>query len=262
MEARKIFYTKKALCCFRVISFLCAVLLIFIEVFFKKVSIREILQTGILDFSSFFSNIFNIIVIFLCLFLVLFPTRFGILSFIAFVYSSAIIVFEPLNGMGILMYFLGTALLFARGLMNKKRKLKLIFLCIFLCLLNLTQLRYGFRNFFYYFLITLGYVFVLCFYTFFMSSYHLNTLVYEDKNLNLAKYPKLNERDYRILQKIQSGDKYANIAKDENLSEGSLKNRLHFVFDTLETGDKQGFLSLYSDWNICYIPEDPKTITS
>ena len=85
-----------------------------------------------------------------------------------------------------------------------------------------------------------------------MRGYYVNTIVLEEKKLNLALYPKLTERDCRILQKIQRGEKYVFIAKEEGLTEGSLKNRLHIVFDTLETGDKQGFLTYYSDWELYY----------
>ncbi len=80
----------------------------------------------------------------------------------------------------------------------------------------------------------------------------------EDKKLNLASYYKLTERDCRILQKIQNGEKYSIIAKEVNITEGSLKNRLHFVFSTMETGDKQGFLSYYDDYELYFDPADLK----
>ena len=52
--------------------------------------------------------------------------KFGITSLISFCYSAMIIPFEQENYMGIMMYFLGVALLFVRGLMKKHTKVKLI----------------------------------------------------------------------------------------------------------------------------------------
>lgn len=190
----------------------------------------------------------------------IFPQKIGGLSCVAYLYAFSIIPAEPENYMGLLMYFLGTSLLIARGHLKKNRKKKLIILGLILILLCLTHLRFGFRIFINYFLGTTGGILVISLYTFFMNAYYANTLVYEEKKLNIANYPKLTERDCRILQKIQKGEKYSVIAKDENITEGSLKNRLHFVFDTMETGDKQGFLSYYDDWKLYYNPQtsEPK----
>lgn len=84
--------------------------------------------------------------------------------------------------------------------------------------------------------------------------YYLNTVYYEYKKLNIALYQGLNERDCRILKSIQQGQKYYVIAKDLNISLGHLKNRLHFIFTTIQCGDKQGFMSFYDDYDIIFEP--------
>lgn len=211
-----------------------------------------------MDFYQLMTNITNILA--LCFFIgtSIFPQKFGGLSFIAYIYAFSIIIIEPENYMGFLMYFLGTSLLIARGHLKKNKKKKLTILGFILILLCLTHLRFGFKNFINYFVNLAGGILVISLYTFFIRGYYANTMVYEDKKLNIASFPKLTERDCRILQRIQKGEKYSVIARDENITEGSLKNRLHFVFSTMETGDKQGFLSYYDDYELFFESEDVK----
>ena len=51
---------------------------------------------------------------------------------------------------------------------------------------------------------------------------------------------------------ILNGEKYTAISVDYKMAIGSVKNRLKFIFSTLGVGDKQGFLSLYKGFKICY----------
>lgn len=251
---RKYIYTKYALRSFRTISILCAIFLLIIEAYLlcktSKIELRNL--------RLILTVVINLISLFFFIFTSILPHRLGSLSFIAYIYATFIIPIEPENYMGILMYFLGTALLMVRGFFKKQKKVKIYILYLFLFALNLTHLRYGFLTFLDYFVKSLGGILVLCLYTFFLQAHYINTLVYEDKKLNIASYPKLTERDCRILQRIQKGEKYSVIARDENITEGSLKNRLHFVFSTMETGDKQGFLSYYDDYELYFDPADVK----
>ncbi len=245
-------YTKFALTSFKYISLICAVFLIFLEG-------RHIINGDLNDIRNSlqfnYHLIFRLINLISAFFFILsffFPQNIGNISVIAFLYSIMLISFEPKNYMGILMYFFGTSVLFARGLLKRNFKIKFSILGILLFSLILTHLRFGLMNFISYFLISAGGILILSLYTFFMFSYFSNALTCEEKKMNLALYPRLTERDCRILQMIQTRTKYSVIAKKENLSEGYLKNRLHFVYEILGTGDKQGFLSYYSDWNIYY----------
>lgn len=244
---KKCIYTKFALRCFRIISILCALLLFISEIYF----LYKNSQSG-LRYLSIITITINFISLVFFIFTSIFPHKLGGLSFIAYIYACFIIPVEPENYMGILMFFLGSSLLQARGFLKKQRNTKICILCLFLFLLNLTHLRFGLFVFLDYFIKNLGGIFVICLYTFFLRTHYINTLIYEDKKLNIANYPKLNERDCRILQRIQKGEKYSAIAKEENITEGSLKNRLHYVFNVMETGDKQGFLSYYDDWDLFY----------
>ena len=161
--------------------------------------------------------------------------------------------------MGILMFFLGTGILFVRGFMKKNTKIKMIILDIFLICLLLSHIRFGFNNFVHYFIINVGGILVLGLYSFFIYAYNQSTLVNEVKKLNIASYNSLTKRDCIILQKIQNHEKYKLIAKEEGMAEGTLKNRLHYIFTVLEVGDKQGFMSFYDDYELFFDPENIET---
>lgn len=253
---KQLIYTKFALRSFRIISFICAIFISLAEIF-AIINLHKNFSF-FLQYRNFHNVILNFLVLIGLLIILVFPQKIGIMSFISFIYAYWIIIFQPNNYTGILMYFLGISLLFARGLMKKYKKIKLSILICLLYALCLTHLRFGIHNFFQYLLNTTGGILLLSLYIFFMQSYFRNVLVLEEKKLNIASYSKLTERDCRILQSIQKGIKYSVISKEENLSEGSLKNRLHIVFDTLEVGDKQGFISSYEDWELFFCPERPK----
>lgn len=253
----KLFYTESILISFRIISILCSSLLLLSVL----LSVRDgrflgLVNDRIVNYSDFFGTLINIVIMFLFVFTIFFPHKMGFCALVAFLYSISIIPFEPENYMGILMFFLGTAVLFARGLMKKRTKLKLFLLLVLFVLLLLTHLRFGIVSFVKYFLINSGCILVIALYTFFLRSYYLDNIFLEDKKLNIAMYHGLDERDCRILQSIQKGEKYFAIAKDLNISLGHLKNRMHFIFTTLQCGDRQGFMSFYDDWELFYEPKN------
>ena len=74
----------------------------------------------------------------------------------------------------------------------------------------------------------------------------------EDKVLNVADYPETTKRDAQWLQLIQQGVKYEAIAIDFELTLGTVQNRLNKLYHILETGDRIGFLSIYSNAKIIY----------
>ena len=73
-----------------------------------------------------------------------------------------------------------------------------------------------------------------------------------DKVLNIAEYPETTERDAKWLTLVQQGVKYEAIAIDYELTLGTVQNRLNKIYHILETGDRIGFLSIYSNAQIVY----------
>lgn len=81
-----------------------------------------------------------------------------------------------------------------------------------------------------------------------MNTYDIN----KNRRLDIKEYPDLKKRDAEWLSEIILGNKYEMIAIESKMSLGSVKNRFKIIFDVLETGDKQGFLNKYSEYEICF----------
>lgn len=255
---KKPFYTKKTLLLFRLFALIAIVILI--TSFIYSIIYKNL-------FSSYSNTIFyftNIISIFLLFFVLIYPQKIEVCSVITFIYSLQIFIFEPNNTMGLFMYILGIAMLYARGFYNKYRKQKNIITILIFIALNLTQIRFGSEMFFESFIQTVGFSFI-----FLLTIYFLNAAIQNDyninnssKKLNLKNYNKLTIRDALWLIQIQNKVKYDAIAIKSKVSPGTVKNRLKFIFSVLEVGDKQGFINEYSTFEICYGEYSSEQISS
>ncbi len=249
----KFFYTDYALRCFRNIAIICCVLLFTARVFkLFTFYIPCIKENKFFSLGQCFENIINFLALILFAIIAIVPRKFGLTAYIAFMYALDIIPTEPENLMGPLMFFLGICLLAVRGFFKDKRKLKICILFLIYMGAMMLNLRLGFGRFLHFCIFQAGGILVLALIVFFVHNYDVDTLMFQDKKLNLASYPGLDIRDCDILQRIQKKEKYSSIARDIALSEGALKNRLHFVFKTLGVGDRNGFLTYYSDWEIFF----------
>lgn len=247
---KKCLYTGHALKYFRIIAVVCFVILL-------PVTIYRIFQLSpshgnTADLAHQLNIIVNVVSLVSLSLIMISPRKFDFASILAFCYSVFLIVFKPANNTGIMMFFLGTAFLLARGIIRKHLKIWLLMLTFILTALITTKLRFGLYPFLQYLKNDIGTIAALSFLTFFIRSYERNNIVSDNKVLNIALYKDLTQRDCQTLKMIQQDLKYKAIAEEENITEGTLKNRLHFIFNTLETDDKQGFLSLYGDYEIVF----------
>lgn len=255
---KKPFYTKKTLLLFRLFALIAIVILI--TSFIYSIIYKNL-------FSSYSNTIFyftNIISIFLLFFVLIYPQKIEVCSVITFIYSLQIFIFEPNNTMGLFMYILTVAMLYARGFYNIHKKQKNIFTIIIFILLNLSQMRFGSKIFLNSLIQTVGFSFI-----YLLSIYFIKAAIRNDYNtnsssniLNLKNYDKLTIRDALWLIQIQNKVKYDAIAIKSKVSPGTVKNRLKFIFSVLEVGDKQGFINEYSTFEICYGEYSSEQITS
>ena len=255
---KKPFYTKKTLLLFRLFALIAIVILI--TSFIYSIIYKNL-------FSSYSNTIFyftNIISIFLLFFVLIYPQKIEVCSVITFIYSLQIFIFEPNNTMGLFMYILTVAMLYARGFYNIHKKQKNIFTIIIFILLNLSQMRFGSKIFLNSLIQTVGFSFI-----YLLSIYFIKAAIRNDYNtnsssniLNLKHYDKLTIRDALWLIQIQNKVKYDAIAIKSKVSPGTVKNRLKFIFSVLEVGDKQGFINEYSTFEICYGEYSSEQITS
>ena len=255
---KKPFYTKKTLLLFRLFALIAIVILI--TSFIYSIIYKNL-------FSSYSNTIFyftNIISIFLLFFILIYPQKIEVCSVITFIYSLQIFIFEPNNTMGLFMYILTVAMLYARGFYNIHKKQKNIFTIIIFILLNLSQMRFGSKIFLDSLIQTVGFSFI-----YLLSIYFIKAAIRNDYNtnsssniLNLKNYDKLTIRDALWLIQIQNKVKYDAIAIKSKVAPGTVKNRLKFIFSVLEVGDKQGFINEYSTFEICYGEYSSEQISS
>ena len=255
---KKPFYTKKTLLLFRLFALIAIVILI--TSFINSIIYKNL-------FSSYSNTIFyftNIISIFLLFFVLIYPQKIEVCSVITFIYSLQIFIFEPNNTMGLFMYILTVAMLYARGFYNIHKKQKNIFTIIIFILLNLSQMRFGSKIFLNSLIQTVGFSFI-----YLLSIYFIKAAIRNDYNtnsssniLNLKHYDKLTIRDALWLIQIQNKVKYDPIAIKSKVAPGTVKNRLKFIFSVLEVGDKQGFINEYSTFEICYGEYSSEQISS
>lgn len=96
--------------------------------------------------------------------------------------------------------------------------------------------------------LSLSAIFIVCFYEI------LKTKQSQNQVLNIANFPETTKRDAKWLCLVQQGVKYEAIAIDYDLNLGTVQNRLNKVYHIIETGDRIGFLSMYSNAKIIFQP--------
>lgn len=134
------------------------------------------------------------------------------------------------------------------GFFRKHVKLKLIIFLILFTLCFLTQLRYGilttFRS-----MVKISIVGMLTAASLLLLDDEIKNFIvaYNNKILKISQYPDLNERDKTYLKAVLKGAKYETIAKDNEISLGSLKNRMTEIYRIINVADKTELLIHYTD---------------
>ena len=195
--------------------------------------------------------ILNFISIVLFFIVVLFPTKFEIFGVTVLYYSVWIEITEPVSGIPLFLFLLSATIFLARGILYKHKRLRaVIFFAIYLFFV-LLPLRYGWFTFCKSIVQNLSFTLASGAILFFFSLVVQNAPI--EKSLNLSNYEGLTKRDSEWLNAILNNEKYEAIAIDYHMNLGSVKNRFKVIFDTLEVGDKIGFLNKYSDYTISFL---------
>lgn len=195
--------------------------------------------------------ILNSISIVLCIFLFFNPVKFELIAILAFLYSFISLYYEIENPIGILMYLMGLSIFIYRGFFKKHKTIKAVISGIIFLSLFFSEIRFGVQYFIETAVYKAGLIFlILCLFVF--LAFIISEPDSKEKTLNLANYPNLTFRDSIWLKDILNKKTYKEIAYENNMIVGSVKNRLKIIYDALEVGDKQGFLNKYSGFQICY----------
>lgn len=237
-------YSKTSKRIIRIIT-LISILIISISTIFHIINRTQ--ETDIL--LVLFQNSFSLI---LATLFFIFPTKLILLSLITFQYSIVSFIYEPKDIMGLLMFVLSLLILDIRGFFVNHKKIKLYTIFLISIIINMTELRFGLTIFLTSIIYKAGHIFVFSLIVLYFIFKEKNNLYSKSSDLNLANYPSLKKRDAEWLIHIQQNHKYDFIAIEYEMSLGSVKNRLKLIFDTLEVGDKAGFLNKYSSSKIYY----------
>ncbi len=206
-------------------------------------------------FNSFdnFRIYINLFVLLFITFSIIFPVKIEFLAIVTFIYAVEILVSTPFNQsiMGFMMYILTCAIFFSRGYFRKKRFTKITCAVILYFLLFATQLRFGREDFVKALFMLAEYSFLLFLIIFFYYIYLRNQGKSPlEKFLDLSLYPELSDRDKEWIELILKETKYSTIAKQYNITEGTVKNRMRFIFKTLDVSDRIGFMATFGGFQL------------
>ncbi len=187
----------------------------------------------------------------LIIFVFVVPKFFWIFGVVALFYASAIFIDQPKNNLGIFIFIAGIQVLVLTGFFQKNSRLKTILFSLLYILLILSEIRFGWKIFLLSLISKTGFFLVTVFVI--LLSFHigLGKVVFtSDKILDLSAFPDLTIRDAEWLRLVLKETKYDTIAREYNLTEGTVKNNFMRIFKTLGVQDRIHFMSVYGGCKI------------
>lgn len=185
--------------------------------------------------------------------LLFFPSKIEIFSVASLLFSVYLLLqycfYEKPASM--LLYALFSAILFSRGYYRKHRFLKTSLTVLFFLILFSLQLRFGMQAFckslFTLAWYSLNIFLILFFYYLYLRNQGKARI---EKVLNLSQFSELTERDKEWLRLVQKETKYDTIASQYSVTTGTVKNRMHFIFDVIGVSDRIGFMATYGGFDL------------
>ena len=203
------------------------------------------------DYPCIFGLIFGPVSLVILCFILAKPEKLAL-------FVPSLLYFSITNSVGdsnpafpVILMELAVLLLWIRGFFRCHKTLKFCGLLLLYLVPFFTGLRFGKVFFFNRVFDTIQIIPITLCIIYILFEY-LKTQSSKDKVLNLADYPETTKRDADWLNLVQQGVKYEAIAIDYELTLGTVQNRLNKIYHLLETGDRIGFLSIYSNAKIIY----------
>ena len=255
---RKITYSKSAKALVRffcingfIVEFL-SIIYLFVRTGFN-LEIPEI--KSVLTFLDSDLNMVIINSISLIFFIIVFiiPEKIVFCAIMAFLYSFKIILIDTLvkNPMGQLLYLMGISCLLYLGFYKHHRIFKIVFSVVFNFLLIGHSICYGTDIMIRSLIISLGYGLVFLITIFFTTNFL--KLVHAKKTAriwDLSKFPDLTQRDKEWLRDILDEKRYEEIATASGVTVGTLKNRMHQIFNIVGMEDRIQLIATYSGYEV------------
>ena len=233
------------------VEFLC-ILRLFLRTGFN-LEIPEI--NSIMTFLNSDLNIAIVDGISLLFFIIVFilPEQIGLFAIISFLYSFKIIMVDTLavNPMGQLLYLMGISCLLYLGFYKTQRIFKIVFSVVFNFILIGHSACYGADVLIHSLIISLGYGLVFLVTMFFTTNFL--RLVHAQRTAriwDLSKFPELTQRDKEWLRDILDEKRYEEIAAASGVTVGTLKNRMHQIFNIVGMEDRIQLIATYSGYEV------------
>lgn len=207
--------------------------------------------------SFMMSDLNTAIVNFVCLILFIIflfiPQHFIIFAIISFLYSFKLILVDTVveYPIGQLLYLMGTACLVFIGFYRYHRLPKIIITISINYILIFHSIRFGTDVLIDSLIITISYSLVFFVTLFFSVSFF--RFLYGMKHArvwDLSQYPELTKRDKEWLKQILEEKRYEEIAADSGITVGTLKNRMHQIFNIVGIDDRISLLASYSGYEV------------
>ena len=191
--------------------------------------------------------------ILILIFVIIKPQRLALFVPPLILYSLSNAIGNANPAFPIVFLELAVVLLWVRGFFKCHKAIKITSLVLFYLITVLLYLRSGWAYFAQQLLDILQILLISFCVMFIIYEYmKAQSQPAKDKVLNVADYSETTERDAKWLSLVQQGVKYEAIAIDYGLTLGTVQNRLNKIYHILETGDRIGFLSIYSNAQIIY----------
>ncbi len=241
----KAFYSKQFFLFIRVVSVFFIGILLYLSghAFYDVFSLH--------DYSCLFGLFFGPVSLVILVFVMFNPEKLALFvpSLLFFSISNSIGNSNP--AFPIIFLELAALLLWVRGFFKTHKTLKILALVLVYVVPLLFSLRSGWKLFAAQ-LFDIVQIILITFCIVFILYEYMRAQTVTDKVLNLADYAETTKRDAEWLALVQQGVKYEAIAIDFDLTLGTVQNRLNKLYHLLETGDRIGFLSIYSNAKIVY----------
>lgn len=179
------------------------------------------------------------------------PRRVEVLAFISFMYTvTCVLEKDAMNVMGLFMYFLTISVFIYRGFYLTKKPLKITLTVLLIFGLYATKLRFGLDNFINAMFQFAGYSLVYACSLIFLANYQKKkySQYFQSRILDLSDYDEnqLSSMDKEWLELALTNEKYDSIARKYGYSEGHVKNRMRYIFATLDVIDRIDLFSKYA----------------
>ncbi len=260
-------YSKKFIKTVSIVAVICSVFLFF-RTAYRIIDIISysneyfVLEQKVL-FKHFFIIFENLVFTGLYIFLIFHPEKFIIIGITALAYSfDNLLSKTQLPYIGIPMFILCIGTFAIRGFFNTHKQIKITIFtiyyvsCLFIPFLYIPNyLEHLFIKIAISLITVIALVFLLEY------SRQLGTkqaTANHKKVLNIATFKGLERSDMLLLKQVLENKKYKKIAQDIHGSEGALRNKLSKIYKILEVGDRIGFLTIYSGYELIYEPEPEK----